>query len=215
MLIRWHGHACFELRSEKGVTVVIDPHDGYSLGIEPPDVKADYILITHEHFDHNATNVVAKPTSKIVRMRSGEFSLNDIKVVGVRAYHDRVRGRRRGEVVMYRLLIDGIYVTHLGDLGHVLTDEQIKKLTPTNVLLIPVGGTFTIEPHEAWEVARVLRPNIVVPMHYWVSGMNLPLKPVDNFLKLVTWEVIKLGAREFEITKESLPTESRVFLLKY
>lgn len=215
MLIKWHGHACFEIITLGGLKIVIDPHDGYSLGLKPPDVKADYVLVTHEHFDHNAVNVVSKAETKSFVMKFGEFRFDDIVVQGIKAYHDKAKGRRRGDTAIYRIFVDGIYVTHVGDLGHIPDEETIRSLKPTNILLLPVGGTFTIEPNEAWELSQLLKPNIVIPMHYWVPGCNLPLKPVEEFLKLVSWEVIRYETNEVEVLKDKLPSENKVYVLKY
>ncbi|RLG77658.1 MAG: Zn-dependent hydrolase [Thermoprotei archaeon] len=213
MLIRWHGHACFEIKTGN-FTIVLDPHDGHSLGIKPPRVEADVVLITHEHFDHNAYQLVAKGSAKILRMAEGEHQVNNVKIRGVKAYHDTVKGRRRGEVVMYRVEAEGISVAHLGDLGHVLEDEHVRALRPVDVLLVPVGGVYTVGPHESWQVIELLDPQVVIPMHYWVEGLNLPLKRVDNFLGLVRdpWSVERLTTNYVELKKESIPSKKILIL---
>ncbi len=219
MIIRWHGHACFELIDSAGFTIGIDPHDGYSLGLRPPAFKADAVLITHDHFDHNAYSVVAKPGTERHSSREGEFVLGGKhRVRGVRLYHDKVRGRRRGEVVVYRLEVEGVRVLHLGDLGHVPEEAVASGLKPVDVALVPVGGTFTIDPREAFEVVKLLEPRIVVPMHYWVRGVNLPLQPVDVFIDVVkdTYEVVKVNTSEVSVSPEELQqiTGTRVYVLR-
>jgi len=219
VIIRWHGHACFEIIPKIGISIVIDPHDGASIGIEPPKAKADIVLITHDHFDHNAYRVVSKPTTQIIMSRKGEFSIgpqNAIKVKGISAYHDTYRGRRRGSIVMYKLIVDELSILHMGDLGHVLGREQVNEISHVDVALIPVGGTFTIGPEEAWRTLDILRPKVAIPMHYWISGINLPLLSVEEFIGRASegWDVKHIASNEVSLTKETLPERSTVFVLK-
>jgi len=199
VVIRWFGHACFQLVTSAGVSIVFDPHDGRSIGLKPPKAEADIVLISHEHFDHNAYQLVAKPTAQIMSMKTGDFEIAGVKIRGVDAYHDPHGGRRRGRVTIYRVEADGMVFVHLGDLGHVLEPEIASKLKPVDVLMIPVGGTFTIGPAEAWKNIEVLEPSVVIPMHYWVKGVNLPLKPVEEFIALTPqgWNVEKLQSNEY------------------
>jgi len=218
LIIRWHGHACFELIDHDGFTIAIDPHDGYSLGIKPPSFKADAVLITHEHFDHNAYNIVAKPAAEKYSMREGEFLVGGRhKARGIKLYHDKVKGKRRGEVVVYKVEVDGVRVLHLGDLGHVFDEGTALELKPVDVLLVPVGGTFTIDPREAFEVVKIVEPKVTVPMHYWVKGMNLPLQPVDIFVDIVrdVYEVVSMQTNELVVTPEDLQpiVKTKVYLL--
>jgi len=214
--IRWHGHACFELIDSKGRSIVIDPHDGRSIGIKPPNIKADAVLITHEHFDHNAYNVVLKKDGLVYSMKVGKFNVFEHDVLGIKAFHDKAKGRRRGEVVMYRIGIEGINILHVGDLGHLLADEELNALKPVDVAMLPVGGTFTIDANEAHQLSRALDVRVVIPMHYWVEGINLPLAPLSDFLKLIVdREVINLGSNSWTVSKDSLPSRAVVvFKLK-
>ncbi len=216
MIIRWHGHACFEIVPREGPVIVFDPHDGYSIGIKPPEVKADLVLISHDHFDHNAYAVVAKPGADVVKMGVGERVVRGIKIVGIETFHDKVRGRRRGRNVVYVVEVEGLRIAHLGDLGHVLEEDHVKKMGSVDVMMLPVGGTFTIGPEEAWEVIEAVKPRIAIPMHYWVPGINLPLRPVDDFVSKARegWRVEKVGGREIEVSRESIP-EKIVYVLEY
>lgn len=100
--IRWWGHACFEISN--GKVIVIDPHDGISIGIPPPKTKADVILVTHEHFDHNQTRIVEKEGSVVVR---GEKTVNGLSVRALTAYHDKDGGARRGKPPFSYLNMEG------------------------------------------------------------------------------------------------------------
>ncbi len=213
--ITWHGHACFQITTADNKIIVIDPHDGYSIGLKPPRVKGDIILVTHDHFDHNAVEVVRKPESIILKEHVGEKKINGFEVRGVRVYHDKSRGRLRGEITAYRIVVDNISIVHLGDLGHVLEEDQASMLKPVDVLLIPVGGTYTIEPHEAVEVIKQLEPKIAIPMHYWVPGITLPLKTIEDFLGYVKYRVERLDDNTFEVSRETLPDKTIIKVLKY
>ncbi len=211
LTIKWHGHACFELLDSKGRSIVIDPHDGRSIGIKPPYVKADAVLITHNHFDHNAYHGVLKERGEVHNMKVGRFNVLGYDVLGLRSYHDKSKGRRRGEVVIYRVSIEGLSVVHLSDLGYVLPDEELKALTPVNILMVPVGGTFTIDAREALQISEKLMPDVIIPMHYWIEGVNLPLVPVSDFLKIVTVrKIINLESNSWDVSKDSLPDNSVV-----
>lgn len=214
VLVRWHGHACFEIVASSGLSIVIDPHDGHSLGIKPPQAHADIVLITHDHFDHNAYNIVAKPEAEIVHMFIGDREIRGIRIRGVEAYHDTVQGRRRGRVILYRIEVEGLSFVHLGDLGHVLDEGRASKLRPVDILLIPVGGTFTIDAEAAWSVVETLMPKVVIPMHYWIPGLNLPLRPVDYFVSRAPseWRVEKLDTNQVELRRDNLPEKTIIVM---
>ena len=216
VIIRWHGHACFEIVPSSGITIVIDPHDGASIGIKPPQVKADIVLITHEHFDHNAYRVVSKDKSEVISSREGEFEVQGVRIKGITAYHDPYKGRRRGSVVMYKIMVDDLEILHMGDVGHILTSEQVNEVGQVDVVMIPVGGTFTIGPEEAWRTLEVLRPRVAIPMHYWISGINLPLMPVDEFVSKASeeWEIVYHDTNQIELSKNALPKKLTVYVLR-
>jgi len=204
--IKWWGHACFEIASSKGFTLVIDPHDGGSIGLPRPQASADAVLVTHEHFDHNAYRVVLKKNGKVFSMRKGRFQVDGFTVTGFEAYHDTFKGKRRGKVVIYLIEVEGLRILHTGDLGHILDNETVRNLGEIDILMVPVGGTFTIDGQEALELASMIEPKAIVPMHYWVRGINLPLKPLDEFLKIASnkYDILKLQDNEWEVSKDEL-----------
>ncbi len=191
MKIRWNGHSCFTIEGDN-TTVVLDPHDGRSIGIRPPRLKADIVLVTHDHFDHNAVKMVpGKP--KVIDM---EFNgkIGDVEIKTIMGYHDRVQGAKRGEMRLYEFMIDGIRMLHCGDLGHIPTEEMLEKIGKVDILFIPVGGVFTIEPKEAKETIKLINPRVAVPMHYRVGGLSLSIRPLDDFISRFPEDhVIRVG----------------------
>jgi L-ascorbate metabolism protein UlaG (beta-lactamase superfamily) len=205
--IRWHGHACFEITND--VTIVTDPHDGKSIGIPAPSVLADIILVSHDHYDHNSIKTVQKETSVVVTSEK-KRTIANITIEGFPSFHDESRGQKRGKNIIFHFTMEDISFCHLGDLGHLLDQETIKRIGPIDILFIPIGGTFTIDAQQAWEVIKTLQPNIVVPMHYKIGGLSLPIAPIDPFLDQNEYRVLKVG-NEIDIEKEDLPTEPEVW----
>ncbi len=216
MELAWHGHAFFTLRLANGYVIAIDPHDGLSIGLKRVRVESDLALITHDHFDHNAVEVVKKPSTRVLKQFYGEARVDDVIINGIKTFHDKHGGARRGENAVYVVSAEGLRIAHLGDLGHVLSGEALNKLSKTDVLMIPVGGTYTIEPDEAWSIVESLSPRVVIPMHYWVKGLRLPLKTVDHFLKYVKGARInKLDTNSMPIASSNLPPENTVVVFTY
>ena len=212
--IKWHGHAFFTIILSNGYTIAIDPHDGLSIGLKRPNVKADLILVTHDHFDHNAIDIARKNGTRIFRSFYGEADIDGIKIKGYRTYHDKFRGRRRGENTVYKLYVEGLNIAHLGDLGHILTDELINVLKNVDVLMIPVGGVYTIGPDEAWEIVSTLSPRITIPMHYWIRGLTLPLHRIDDFLAYVKKiKVERLDSNVLTLDPKTMPKEPIIAVL--
>ncbi|ABN70441.1 conserved hypothetical protein [Staphylothermus marinus F1] len=200
VIVEWHGHACVSIKKSNDYTIVFDPHDGVSIGLPRPNVKGDLILVTHDHFDHNAVDIVKKESSRVFKEFHGEALIDDVKIEGIKTYHDKFQGRRRGINTVYVVEVEGYRIAHLGDLGHKLSDELIDKLRNIDLLIIPVGGTYTIGPDEAWDIITEVQPNNVLPIHYWVKGLNLPLFPIDDFLVYVKkYHVVRLDTRSFKL----------------
>jgi L-ascorbate metabolism protein UlaG (beta-lactamase superfamily) len=201
MRIIWHGHSCFEVRD--GAVIVTDPHDGKSIGIKPPVLRADLVLVSHDHFDHNCTRMVK---SDFVTLREpGERFEKGVHVYGLPAFHDQESGAKRGKIVIFKFIVDGVSFCHCGDLGHVLTDEMVERIGHVDFLFVPVGGVFTLDATGAKELIAKICPRIAVPMHFRIGGLSLSIEGVEPFLKGIPEERIVRVGNEVEFSAEELP----------
>ncbi|BEP17707.1 hypothetical protein PYJP_10590 [Pyrofollis japonicus] len=212
--IVWWAHACVEIKC-CGKSLLIDPHDGGSLGpvFKPPSTSPDYILVTHEHYDHNAVEAVARSDTIVVRERIGSFELGPFRITGLRLPHDEFEGRLRGYVVAYRIEVDELKLTHLSDLGRPLTSNEAEKLR-ADVAFVPAGNVYTLHPKRALEAADTLGAKVVVPIHYWLPGMQLPLDPLDVLLRYAKkWRVVRHDANTIVLSKGDLPEHKTILVL--
>ena len=164
MKVRWHGHSCFEF-GDSQLTLVVDPHDGRSIGIKPPAVSADVVLMTHNHYDHNAVRAVRGRHDDILS-REGMFTVKGLEVEGLPSWHDAVGGRERGPNTMYLFRMDDISVCHCGDLGCIPDEDVLSRIRNVDMLFVPVGETFTMPLPEVKRFLEIVNPNVIVPMHY-------------------------------------------------
>ncbi|MFX0096844.1 MAG: MBL fold metallo-hydrolase [Candidatus Hodarchaeota archaeon] len=209
--IKWLGHACFEIRNR--ITIVTDPHDGEGIGLKPPQSKADLVLISHEHHDHkDGASLVAKHSAEVLISYVGEKTVQEIPIKGIKSCHDPESGSLRGGNSVYVFEVGGISFCHLGDLGEILSEEQLNEIGHVDVLIIPVGGTYTLDAEEATEVADKISPRIVIPMHYKTAGLSLPIADVEGFLKGKK-NVKRVDSNSLTLTKEALPVETEIIVL--
>ncbi|MBA7613205.1 hypothetical protein ES703_20450 [subsurface metagenome] len=210
MEISWLGHSCFRIRGRQA-TVITDPYPpdlGYSLG-KP---TAHIVTVSHQHPGHSYVQGISGEPRLVTG--PGEYEIGGVLITGIATFHDRERGKTRGKNTVYLMEVDEVSVCHLGDLGHVLTAEQVEELGNVDVLLLPVGGVSTINAPVAAEVVRQLEPKAVVPMHYKTEALSWELEPVGRFLK-------EMGVKEvnsqpkLSFTKANLPISTQVFLLDY
>lgn len=208
----WYGQACFKIKG-KNATLLIDPFDPDSIGLKAPkasDLEADVLLITHAHPDHNfAQSVSGNP---VVIQGPGEFEVKGVTITGVSLFHDKVQGQDRGKIAAYCIDIDGITLVHLGDLGHTLNDDQSAQIGNPDILMVPVGGNYTIDAKEASEVVSELEAKVIIPMHFDLGGMKVELSGVDKFLKEMGKEGIE-PQNKLTITKDKIPEEPEVVVL--
>jgi len=202
MRIRWHGHSCFEIGLDN-LTLVTDPHDGRSIGIAPPRVRADIVLVSHGHFDHSKTHIVSRSTTKEIT-GPGRWKVKGVDIRGFNTFHDRAGGQLRGENVVFLFEMAGLTFCHLGDLGHILTPEQVQAMGKVDFLFVPVGGTFTIDAREAWQVIDLIKPRVVIPMHYRIGGLSLSIEGIDPFLAERNGYVLTKVGNEIEFEPDDL-----------
>lgn len=209
MKIKWYGQACMVIESVDGVRIMCDPYDD-SVGYSLPDKEViDIVTISHDHFDHNAVDTIMG-TPKTFR-EDGEFIERGIKIIGVHTWHDTEEGGKRGGNIAYKFVIDNINFIHLGDIGHILTEQQVKCLTPCDILAVPVGGVFTVDAAGAQEIVKQLNPRIVIPIHYDTPSNKVGLNSADTFMKgfmEVKREKIWTGVRS------DIPNQIVVWMLK-
>lgn len=218
MEIRYLGHACFEISKRRGqngsATVVTDPFDPQMVGLPfKKGVSADLVLVSHDHDDHNYLPAVEG--SPYVIRGPGEYEIKEIKVLGIDSYHDAKKGAERGKNTIYVFEMEGVSFCHLGDLGHSLEEEQVNQIGKVDVLLVPVGGFYTIDGKTAVEVATQLEPLIVIPMHYRLEGMSgafARLSDASDFVR----EFGKPSRTEslLKVSSDLLPPELEIVVLE-
>ena len=215
MQIIWHGHSFFQIlipRKETSVKIAIDPYDE-QIGLKPPSLEADILLITHNHHDHN--NIKAIKGTPFLISGPGEYEIKGVFIQGIFSFHDNAQGKERGENTIYTLESEGIKVCHLGDLGQKeLTDEQLEKIGNVDILMIPIGGVYTISAKEATKVISQIEPKIVIPMHYQIPKLKIKLESLDKFLKMMGIKSPEVS-KKISISQKNLPTEGmKVIILK-
>ncbi len=213
MTIKLLGHACFLISSSSGVRIMTDPYEpggfGGQIGYGPITDEADVVLVSHEHGDHNYVQGV--PGNPIVVRGSQEAA--GIQFNAVSTYHDDTSGSQRGSNAIFTFEVDGIGVCHLGDLGHPLTQAQVDSIGPVDVLLVPVGGTFTIDAAGADQVIAQLQPAVVIPMHYKTAKVGLPIAAVDDFLADKD-NVEKMDTSSVELSADEIAAEQQIIVLQ-
>ncbi len=215
MKITWLGHDAFLFETAQGPIIMSDPYEAGSydgaVGYEPIQEKADIVFKTHDHADHGAIENLPGPPLAI--SGAGAHDAQGITFKGVATYHDKTKGSERGSNTVFVFEVDGMKICHLGDLGHELSAEQVAEIGPIDVLLVPVGGYFTIDHAEAWRVAQSLRPKVVIPIHYKTDKLGFPLDTVEVFLQGKD-NVEYIEDSSFELDSDSLPEEMKILVVK-
>ena len=210
MDITWLGHSCFRIRSKTGI-VITDPYSP-GLGYELGKLTARIVTVSHQHPGHSYVQGVGGEPKLVTG--PGEYEISGVLIIGITTFHDGEGGKKRGKNTVYVMELDEIAVCHLGDLGHVLTTEQLEEIGSVDVLLLPVGGVSTIDAPKAAQVVRQLEPKVVVPMHYKTLALSWELESVERFLKEIGVKEVN-SQPKLSFTKSSLPLSTQVFLLDY
>lgn len=219
MYITWLGQSCFKISAKGGsasdnkdqeINLITDPFSP-DIGLKlPRNLTADIVTVSHDHFDHNYTAGVAG--DPFVISQPGEYEIKNFFIYGIPSFHDNKKGAERGNNIIYRIEAEGLSIVHLGDIGHILSDEEVEKLDNVDVLLIPIGGNYTIGVKEAEEIINQLEPRIVIPMHYKIPGLKVDIDPLDKFAK-----EMGVGKKEalpkLKISKKDLPQEETQIII--
>lgn len=212
MKIKFLGHAAFLVTSEGGLKIITDPYTkGPDLTYGEITEAADIVTISHEHFDH-ANIATIKGNPEVVK-GPGRRVVKGMEFNGIASYHDEAKGRMRGHNTIFCFEVDGVRVCHLGDLGHLLDGLQVKEIGIVNILLIPVGGYYTIDARAASQVCNQLKPNVIIPMHYRTEKGIPAIAGVEEFLKGKE-NVSRLDRSEVSFKREELPPPSQIMVLR-
>ncbi|MEK7525990.1 MAG: MBL fold metallo-hydrolase [Patescibacteria group bacterium] len=212
MDITYLGHSSFRIKT-KTHTIVTDPFDS-SVGPKFPKTDADLVTISHHHGDHdNLADVIGY---KKVFDAPGEYEVGGVSFFGIDSYHDNKKGEERGRNTIFVIETEGVTIVHLGDLGHSLTESQIDEIGAVDILMVPVGGEYTIDSKTAFDVVAAIEPKIIIPMHYKTDAHNPAtfekLEPVENFVTasgLKSETLPKLSYKVGDLPEE----EQRLYIL--
>ena len=210
MDITWLGHSTFLLETA-GTRIVTDPYND-SVGYDPIDTEADVVSISHEHADHNAVDQVRGAPETVRGV--GRLQARGIRFRGIGTFHDDAHGAKRGPNTIYVIEAEGLKVCHAGDLGHLLTAEQAREVGQVDVLLVPVGGNFTIDAKQARLVAERLGARVIIPMHYKTAKLGFPIAGIEPFVKSASG-VRYARAASVEVTKDALPEKPEIVVLDH
>ena len=206
--IYWAGQSCFQISvstsKDHSADIVIDPFDE-KIGLKLPNLSADIVLVSHDHHDHN--NVKDIKGTPFVIDGPGEYEIKEVFIQGIPSFHDDKEGKERGQNTIYVLETEGLRFCHLGDLGQKqLTDEQLEKIDRVDVLMIPVGGKYTISSVEAQKIISQIEPKIIIPMHYALPKLTLELDEVAKFLKAMGKNSV-VPQDKFVVKQATLPKD--------
>jgi len=210
MRIKWLGHDSFMITSDTGIKIITDPYKtDEKIRYGEIDESADIVTVSHEHSDHNNVTAV-KGNPEVVRETA---KVKGVEFRGIPTYHDSVQGQQRGKNTIFCFEVDGIRICHLGDLGHSLSDKQLAELGEVDILLVPVGGYFTIDAEVASQICDRLAPGVVIPMHYKTNKCFLSIAGVDEFLQ-GKGNIVLSTANEAEFKQGELPAKTQIIVLK-
>lgn len=211
MKIQYLGHSCFKLTESTGTKIITDPYKG--IGYElPENLTADAVTVSHHHYDHD--NVSAVSGAPNVIEGEGFYELPGVEITGIKSYHDDQEGKLRGENTIFKFRMDGLDICHLGDLGEECSAELLELLLPVNILLIPVGGNYTIDAEQAKEYVDRIMPEIVIPMHYKTRNLSIDLEKAQGFLDLFDDEDVDVCHKDaLEFSREDLTEEKTKIIL--
>lgn len=212
MKIRWFGHSCFYITSNNGTRILTDPFAD-SVGYRFPNEEADIVTVSHNHYDHNNTKAVRGNFEAFNKV--GLYEYKDVQIKGIPSFHDKVKGWKRGANIIFVMNVDGIRVCHLGDLGHIPGQIQVSGVGQIDILMVPVGGIFTVDAEGARDVVELLKPKIVIPMHYKTPHLSFKLEGADKFTSLFDAARIKKPEEPEMSIENPEDFEGNIILMNY
>ncbi|OQB24268.1 MAG: metal-dependent hydrolase [Firmicutes bacterium ADurb.Bin182] len=212
MTLKWFGHSCFLLTDSRGVRILTDPFDpetGYNL----EKTEAEIVTCSHNHHDHHYVEAAAG-NPKIID-KPGEYEVNGVRIKGVKTFHDDAKGVKRGENTVFIFDVDGMRIAHFGDIGEIPDESTLNEIGDIDVMLVPIGGNYTIGHTEALQLANLVKTNVLIPMHYSTPDVKFKLGPLAPMLREAkNCKIHKLNQPEATLTRESLG-EDRLLVLTY
>lgn len=214
MLIEWLGHSCFKVTLKNGTRILLDSYDDRT-GHTLQNVETDIVTISHAHHDHNNLSCVTGDYTVVDK--PGVYTFGELTIEGIKTWHDNENGALRGENICFMLTVRGMRLCHMGDIGAIPTDDVIEKLKGAEILLIPVGGKYTIDPCEALQLCEAIEPNIIIPMHFQTAETGHDLAPLSDFLEAAgrEYDVSHRGKCYINIDKATLKKRTRIFVMEY
>lgn len=209
MNIRWLGHSCFLFTNLEGLRVLTDPFNE-KVGYPVPHIETDIVTVSHHHNDHDSVQVL--PGKPQIADGEGPHNFSGLSIQGTATFHDAEQGAKRGKNTLFTFAMDGVRIVHLGDLGHLLTTNNLARVGQVDIACVPVGGFYTIDAEQAFKVVQQLNPKIVLPMHYKLNDtFSLPIEGIDHFLAFFD-HVERL--KTLDITSASLPQFQETVVLE-
>lgn len=213
MIVEYIAHSCFKVTLEKSEkTIVFDPF-GEEIGYKMPHMHADYVVCSHEHYDHNNTDALAG--SVVLDAKKG-FKCNDFSIEGIETVHDAEGGKLRGMNTAIILRAEGLTLMHMGDIGCIPDEEFFERAGKIDVLMIPVGGIYTIDAEQAVEICKIMEPNIIIPMHYKTLFLEIDVDSIYKFTDAAKGYFDRAHcASTYQIRADNLKKRSRILVMNY
>ncbi len=209
--VTYYGHSMFLIEDSR-MTLVIDPFDK-NVGYPLPELKAKVVLVSHDHFDHNNVAIIKGVRHIIKESDSFPFLMGSLRIVGLSSYHDDCQGKDRGENIIFKWKMSGLTFVHMGDYGEAgLSMEQTEFISGADVLMIPVGGRYTIDCHKAHEIAEVINSAITIPMHYKTNCCKIDINDAGEFVSNFDNPVFHTSS--VNISSDKLPETKEIWVLE-
>jgi L-ascorbate metabolism protein UlaG (beta-lactamase superfamily) len=216
MKIKWYGHSAFQITTDRGTRIIIDPYEsgafGGSLAYGRITDEADIVLTSHDHEDHNHIKDIKGKFAHI--KKAGQYEEREVKINAIPTFHDKSKGQERGANLVFVVSADDIIVVHLGDLGHTLDSGTLQGIGKVDILLVPVGGFFTVDGKEATEIMNDINPAITIPMHYKTESVSFPIEGLDGFIKDKK-TVKEVNTSEIVVTKATLQKINEIVIMRH